>query len=104
MLYKRLRHKSKLKILIVSTVLNSLKKIFSRGKYGHHNAAKGNWEQCDSERNIIYSSGSLVALVGVKDLAVIVTDDVVLVCDRSRSQEIRGLTEKLEAKGLEAYL
>ena len=43
----------------------------------------------------------LVALVGVEDLVVVATDDVVLVADRGRAQNVKEIVEALEAKGRE---
>jgi len=41
--------------------------------------------------NVIFAPGKTVALLGVDDLVVVATDDVVLVAPRSRAQEVREL-------------
>jgi mannose-1-phosphate guanylyltransferase/mannose-6-phosphate isomerase len=41
----------------------------------------------------------LTALVGAQDLAVIVTDDAVLVADKARSQDVKLIVDKLKANG-----
>ena len=54
----------------------------------------------DSEDNLVYSkSGRLVALLGVKGLAVIDTPDALLVADLNRSQEVKKLPEALKGSG-----
>lgn len=50
----------------------------------------------DSERILARApDGVLIAAIGVSDLAIIVEDDAVLVCDLSRSQEVRRLVERM---------
>jgi mannose-1-phosphate guanylyltransferase/mannose-6-phosphate isomerase len=41
----------------------------------------------------------LTALVGAKDLAIVVTDDAVLVADKARSQDVKRIVDKLKANG-----
>jgi mannose-1-phosphate guanylyltransferase len=58
----------------------------------------------DSERNLVRHLSSrghrkIVALVGVKDLAVIETDDALLVMPLERAQEVRKVVEELERRG-----
>ena len=67
-------------------------------KDGDGNASAGDVETFDSARNIVVSEGRLTALVGVKDLVVVQADGVTLVCDKSRSQEIKALLAKLRAQ------
>ena len=62
------------------------------------NATAGDVEVLDGSRNIVVSAGRLTALVGVKDLVVVQADGVTLVCDKSRSQEIKALLAKLRAQ------
>jgi mannose-1-phosphate guanylyltransferase len=44
-------------------------------------------------------NGRLVALLGVKDIVVVDTDDALLVCHRSRAQEVRDIVEALKQRG-----
>jgi mannose-1-phosphate guanylyltransferase/mannose-6-phosphate isomerase len=51
----------------------------------------------DAERILARApDGKLVAALGVSDLAIIVEDDAVLVCDLSRSQEVKRLVERMK--------
>jgi mannose-1-phosphate guanylyltransferase len=68
------------------------------------NSVNGLWVQADCEENLIYSSGPMVAMIGVKNLAVIVQDDVVLVCDRDQTQKVRTIVAKLKENNLGEYL
>ena len=65
----------------------------------NRNAADGEVVFLDTSGSYVLSKGRLAALVGVKDLVVIVEDDAVLVADRSRSEDLRLLVERLRAEG-----
>ena len=51
-----------------------------------------------------YSKERLIALIGVEDLIVVETKDVVLVCDKNRAQDVKKIVEQLEAEGKTEYL
>lgn len=53
----------------------------------------------DSTGCFVRSDESLTALVGVKDLVVVVTGDAVLVADRHRSQDVKLIADRLKADG-----
>lgn len=46
----------------------------------------------------------LIALLGIHDLVVVDTGDVLLICPRDRAEDVRRLVEKLEQEGEETYL
>lgn len=52
----------------------------------------------------ITQTGRLVATLGVNDLVVVDTPDVVLVCARNRAQDVRALVDMLRERGDNAYL
>jgi len=58
----------------------------------------------DTEGCLVYGGGKLVALLGVKDLIVVETPDALLVCPRDRAQEVKGIVEELDRRGLGEYL
>lgn len=60
----------------------------------------------DSSGNLVQSeNGKLIALVGVDRLAVVETEDAILVCNLERSQEVRYVIEHLESlEQLRKYL
>jgi mannose-1-phosphate guanylyltransferase len=54
----------------------------------------------DSQNSLVFQElaedqGRLVALLGVKDLIVVDSHDIILVCDRRRAQDVRELVRKL---------
>lgn len=73
---------------------------------GSKNYAKGNHIDLDSENVIVYGSSEkqLVATVALKDLVVVVTDDIILVCNKNESQKVKQLAEKLEKEQKFKYL
>lgn len=68
------------------------------------NTASGNFAQVDSRDNVVYSPKHLTALVGMENVVVIVTDDVVLVCPKKQTQRVRALVENLKKPETIQYL
>ncbi|MBQ9343986.1 MAG: mannose-1-phosphate guanylyltransferase [Kiritimatiellae bacterium] len=62
------------------------------------NATLGDVVAEDAQANIVLSEGRLTALVGVRDLVVVQTPEVTLVCPKARSQDIKALLAKLRAQ------
>ncbi len=60
--------------------------------------------QVDSGENYIYAPDKLVALVGVRNLVVVETEDSLLVCKKSRSQEVKDIVEQLKKSGWDEYI
>jgi mannose-1-phosphate guanylyltransferase len=67
------------------------------------NVVRGHAELSDASNNIVYcrDDNHLVALLGVKDLIVVKTDDATLVCHKDQAQAIKELVKAIGAK--EAY-
>jgi mannose-1-phosphate guanylyltransferase len=54
----------------------------------------------DTEGSVVVpGSGRLVSVLGLRDLVVVDTDDAVLVCARSRAQDVKGIVDALKARG-----
>lgn len=53
----------------------------------------------DTESTLVYGSGRTVVTLGVRNLVIVDTEDVVLVCDRSRAQDVRRIVRRLEEEG-----
>ncbi len=64
----------------------------------------GSSSAVDAADSLIHSPGKLVALVGVRDLIVVETEDALLVCRRGRSQDVRKVVEEIEKRGRKEYL
>jgi mannose-1-phosphate guanylyltransferase len=60
------------------------------------NVVRGRALLHDSTGVIAFSNGGLVAAIGVKDLVIVHTGDVTLVCPRDRAQEVRTLVERVK--------
>ncbi len=74
------------------------------GKDENGNAVRGSFIGIDAGNSLVHSPGKLVALVGVRDLLVVETDDALLICRRGRSQDVRKVVAALEKDGLKKYL
>ncbi len=58
----------------------------------------------DTRGAYVRSEGRLVATIGLEDIIVVDTPDVLLVCPRSRAEEVKDLVGRLAAEGKVAYL
>ena len=65
---------------------------------------KGEVYSSDSKQNLVQFSERLVALVGVKDLVIIDTPDVLLVCQKEKVQGVKKIVETLKKKGKKEFL
>jgi mannose-1-phosphate guanylyltransferase/mannose-6-phosphate isomerase len=69
----------------------------SSAKDGDGNVTHGNTLMADTTNTFIHASSRLVGTLGVKNLIVVETADAILVADRSHSQNVKKLVNKLEA-------
>jgi len=58
----------------------------------------------DTEGCLIHGTGRLIATLGLKDLIIIDTPDVLLICPKGRAQEVRRFVEKLTTEEKKNYL
>lgn len=70
----------------------------------HGNAFDGRHAYIDSENCLMLSPKKLVAAIGVRDLVVVDTDDILLIMPRERSQDVKALLEELKVRDLSDYL
>jgi mannose-1-phosphate guanylyltransferase / mannose-6-phosphate isomerase len=63
------------------------------------NAVRGEVVLFDTRDSYVASDGRLAALLGVKDLVVVVEGDAVLIADRARAEDLRKLVEELRKQG-----
>jgi len=63
------------------------------------NSLRGRAVAIDSENVLVRSEGRLAAVVGLRDIVVIATADAVLVADRSQTEKVKALVERLKAEG-----
>lgn len=69
---------------------------FSKDK--EENLIHGDAVAIESHNSVVYSTGRFIALVGAQDLVVIDSGDAVLVCPRSRVQEVKKVVDYLKVK------
>jgi mannose-1-phosphate guanylyltransferase len=50
----------------------------------------------NSGGSVVIGNGRLIALVGIDNVIVVDTDDALLVCERSRAQDVRKVVEELK--------
>jgi len=53
----------------------------------------------DSTNSIVFGHGRLIALLGLDNVAVIDTEDALLICNRTRAQDVRKVVEQLKQRG-----
>lgn len=58
----------------------------------------------DVRNSFISVPDKLVAVIGLEDLIVVDTDDALLVCHKSRAQDVKKVVEHLRQKRLDSYL
>jgi mannose-1-phosphate guanylyltransferase / mannose-6-phosphate isomerase len=63
------------------------------------NVVLGDTITLDARNCYIRGDGNFVAVVGVEDLIVVATDDVVLVVPKQRAQDVKQIVELIEKKG-----
>jgi mannose-1-phosphate guanylyltransferase/mannose-6-phosphate isomerase len=63
---------------------------------GDGNVIQGDVLLHDTADSFVRSEKGLTALVGVKDIVVVVTDDAVLVADKHRAQDVKAIVDQLK--------
>lgn len=80
---------------------SSLCKVMENDEDG--NVLKGASIAVNAKGCVLWSNGRLVTAVGVENVAVVETDDAVLVCNLDKDQEIKKLHELMEKEGYGKY-
>lgn len=70
----------------------------------HGNSTTGDALLVDSRDSFLYSSGRLIAGIGLEGLVVVDTGDALLICHKDRTQEVRKVVEHLRATEREDLL
>jgi len=60
---------------------------------------KGEHIDIESKNLLVYGCGKPIVTIGLKDLVIVDTDDVVLICDKNKSQLVKEAVKKLEKGG-----
>jgi mannose-1-phosphate guanylyltransferase len=80
----------------------SLAGIWPRDNAG--NALRGESLLVDSRNCLVYSPRRLTAVVGLKDVIIVDTEDALLVCDKKSDQRVKDVIENLKKKGKKRIL
>lgn len=62
----------------------------------HKNASIGNHISIDTKNTLTFGKNRLIATMGINDLIIIDTDDVVMVCSREREQDVKAFISSLQ--------
>ena len=82
--------------------LGSWDSIYARHeKDKHNNVTHGEVVNLDTQNSLIWTEAGLVATLGLNNVVVIQTADATLICDRSRSEDIKTLVAEVKACRLE---
>lgn len=81
---------------------SSLGRFFPQDQNG--NRVRGCFTGVETKNCIVDSPQKMVAALGVSDLIIVETDDVLLVCSKEKAQEIRKIVEKLRGEKREDLL
>lgn len=57
-----------------------------------------------SHNNLIHANGRLVALVGVEDMVVIDTEEILMIIPKDKSQDVKKIVERLKEEKKDEYL
>lgn len=82
----------------------SVEPLRSKKAFGVSNTDNVIWLNASSNIIDCYSDKKLIALLGVKDLIIIETPDVLLVADRNSDQKIKEMVEELKRKKKNEFL
>jgi mannose-1-phosphate guanylyltransferase len=69
-----------------------------------HLVSKGNHVDCDSKGSLVYANNKLIATIGLENVIVVDTDDILFVADKSKSNDVKKLLTKLKDEGKHLYL
>lgn len=79
---------------------SALLQIKDRERDSHGNLVQGKTILLDTENSLIYSNnGRLIGVLGLKDMLIVDTEDVLLISPLERSQELRRFPETLARRG-----
>ncbi len=75
-----------------------------KGRAASGNVLTGNVIALETDGVFALAHGRLMVLMGVDDLVVVDSGDAILIARRSRSQDLRVVTEELKRRRLDRYL
>lgn len=70
----------------------------------NNNVVQGNQIHIGSKNCVAFGKEKMIATIGLDHIVIVETDDVILVCDKDKAQDVKQIVELLEAQGKEEYL
>ena len=70
----------------------------------NNNVVYGEQIHIGSKNCIAYGKDKLIATIGLDNVIIVETEDAVLVCDKSKAQDVKKIVEILQEQGKENYL
>jgi len=81
---------------------SSLKDVLSKDK--EENIIKGNVIAIDTENSLLYGNHKPIAVLGAKDLIVVDTDDIILVCPKNKAADMKEMVAHLKTNNFKKFL
>ena len=76
-----------------------LAEVLSTDSCASENISIGHHVGVDTKRSLVYSPNRLIATIGVEDMIIIDTPDAILICPKSRSEDVKLIVEQLKSRG-----
>ncbi|MCL5996360.1 MAG: sugar phosphate nucleotidyltransferase [Chloroflexi bacterium] len=64
------------------------------------NAVVGKFVGLDTRRSFVYSNNRVIATIGVEDMLIVDTHDVLLICPRRRAQDVKTMVAQLKTQNM----
>lgn len=58
----------------------------------------------DTKNCVVHNNDKFIATLGIENLIIVETEDAVLICNKSRAQEVKDLRELIKSKSLDKFL
>jgi mannose-1-phosphate guanylyltransferase len=81
---------------------NALEEIWPKDKEG--NAVRGKYFAKNSKSLIADTGGKLLVSLGVKDLVLVETDDIIFICNKDSVDKMKDMLDEMKEKGFGKYL
>lgn len=68
------------------------------------NIIKAEHINIDTQKSIIYGDNKLIATIGLNNIVIVDTEDALMICDKTRTQDVKKVIDKLKELGREDLL
>jgi mannose-1-phosphate guanylyltransferase len=81
----------------------SVADILSADAEGNVLLGEGSHLGLDTTDSLVYSSRRMIATIGLQDMVIVDTDDVILICPKDRAQDVKKLVDRLKKEDRTEY-